>query len=31
VSVDSAPGGGTRFEIRLPQAPTEQSEEGLRP
>ena len=29
VSVESAPGRGARFEIRLPQAPTEPSEEGL--
>ena len=31
VSVESTPGRGARFEIRLPQAPPEQSEEGLPP
>jgi signal transduction histidine kinase len=31
VSVESAPGRGARFEIRLPKAPPEQSEEGLSP
>jgi signal transduction histidine kinase len=31
VSVESAPGRGTRFEIRLPQAPAERSEEEFPP